>query len=179
MPRHKPSGKKKHLSHALKQAQPVPSWVVARTEGKVRRTPKQRHWRETRSRCRHPRARKRNRRNRRRRKLLPRRRPRRRRKRRNLSKRRTIPFWKNLNKLGRSSLRSKRSRKKSPRRKRKKSRPKKLLKLQQRQRKQKKRSWKSLKRNSMILTFAEYGMLLARSGPPERSGSSESSYLSE
>jgi len=72
----------------------------------------------------------------------------------------------------------KRSRKKSPKRKRKKSRPKKLLKLQQRKL-QKRRSWKSLKRNSMILTFAEYGMLLARSGPQERSGSSESSYLSE
>src|SRR5438094_216235 len=55
---------------------------------------------------------------------------------------------------------------------------KKLLKLQQRKL-QKRRSWKSLKRNSMILTFAEYGMLLARSGPQERSGSSESSYLSE
>src|SRR5438093_1326016 len=102
-----------------------------------------------------------------------------RRKSRKLSKRTTITFWKNQNKLGRSSLRSKRSRKKSLRRKRKKSRPKKLLKVQQRQRKQKKRSWKSLKRNSMILTFAEYGMLLARSGPQERSGSSESSYLSE
>src|SRR5438132_1233369 len=37
MARHKPSGKKKHLSHALRQAQPVPSWVVAKTEGKVRR----------------------------------------------------------------------------------------------------------------------------------------------
>src|SRR2546428_13434095 len=47
MARHKPSGKKKHLSHALRQAQPVPSWVVAKTEGKVRRTPKQRHWRKT------------------------------------------------------------------------------------------------------------------------------------
>jgi len=66
MARHKPSGKKKHLSHALKQAQAVPSWVVAKTEGhalkqaqavpswvvaktegKVRRNPKQRHWRET------------------------------------------------------------------------------------------------------------------------------------
>jgi large subunit ribosomal protein L39e len=45
--RHKPSGKKKHLSHALRQAQPVPSWVVAKTEGKVRRTPKQRNWRKT------------------------------------------------------------------------------------------------------------------------------------
>src|SRR6266567_2374082 len=47
MARHKPSGKKKHLSHGLKQAQPVPSWVVEKTSGKVRRTPKQRHWRKT------------------------------------------------------------------------------------------------------------------------------------
>jgi len=47
MARHKPSGKKKHLSHALKQAQAVHSWVVAKTEGKVKRNTKQRHWRET------------------------------------------------------------------------------------------------------------------------------------
>ncbi|MEK6919542.1 MAG: 50S ribosomal protein L39e [Thermoproteota archaeon] len=47
MARHKPSGKKHHLSHALKQAQSVPSWVVARTRGRVRRNPKQRHWRKT------------------------------------------------------------------------------------------------------------------------------------
>jgi len=68
----------------------------------------------------------------------------------------------------------KRGRKKSPRRKRKKSRPKKLLKLQRRKRRQKKRrSWKSLKRNSMILTFAEYGMPLARSEPREQSDSLE------
>src|SRR6266487_4774926 len=173
MARHKPSGKKKHLSHALKQAQPVPSWVVARTEGKVHERRSSATGEKPRSRCRYSRARKRNPRNRRKRKLP-------RRKRRSLSKRRTIPFWKNLSKLSRSSLRSKRSQKKSQRRKRRRSRLKRLLKPPQRRRKLRKRkSWKSLRRNSMISTFAEYGMLRARSGPRERSGSSESSYLSE
>jgi large subunit ribosomal protein L39e len=47
MARNKPSGKKKHLAHALKQAQPVPSWVTAKTKGAVRRTPKRRRWRQT------------------------------------------------------------------------------------------------------------------------------------
>ncbi|TMI69499.1 50S ribosomal protein L39e [Candidatus Bathyarchaeota archaeon] len=47
MARYKLSGKKHHLSHALKQASPVPSWVVAKTRGRVRRNPKQRRWRTT------------------------------------------------------------------------------------------------------------------------------------
>jgi len=39
--------KKLKLAKALKQAKPVPAWVMAKTRGKVRRTPKQRHWRRT------------------------------------------------------------------------------------------------------------------------------------
>ena len=39
--------KKLRLAKAYKQARPVPAWVIGKTRGGVRRTPKQRHWRRT------------------------------------------------------------------------------------------------------------------------------------
>lgn len=39
--------KKLRLAKAGKESKPVPAWVIAKTKGKVRRTPKQRHWRKT------------------------------------------------------------------------------------------------------------------------------------
>jgi len=47
MARNKPLGKKLRLAHELKSNSSVPTWVVMRTGGKVRRTPAQRHWRAT------------------------------------------------------------------------------------------------------------------------------------
>jgi large subunit ribosomal protein L39e len=46
MARVKPTAKKLRLAKAGKEAQSVPTWVVARTDGKVRISPKQRrNWR--------------------------------------------------------------------------------------------------------------------------------------
>jgi large subunit ribosomal protein L39e len=46
MARVKPTGKKLRLAKAGKEAQSVPTWVIARTDGKVRTNPKmRRNWR--------------------------------------------------------------------------------------------------------------------------------------
>jgi large subunit ribosomal protein L39e len=45
MARVKPTAKKRRLAKAGKQKKPVPTWVVAKTDGKVRTHPKKRHWR--------------------------------------------------------------------------------------------------------------------------------------
>ncbi len=45
MTRNKPTAKKRRLAKAGKSKKPVPSWVVARTSGKVRATPSRRQWR--------------------------------------------------------------------------------------------------------------------------------------
>ena len=47
MAKSKALSKKLRLAKAGKQAKPVPAWVIAKTRGGVRRTPKQRHWRRT------------------------------------------------------------------------------------------------------------------------------------
>lgn len=44
--RNKPVAKKLRLAKAGKQRRPVPTWIVARTLGRVRRHPKKRHWSE-------------------------------------------------------------------------------------------------------------------------------------
>jgi large subunit ribosomal protein L39e len=46
MARTKPTAKKRRLAKATKQKKPVPTWVIARTDGKVRTNPKRRrNWR--------------------------------------------------------------------------------------------------------------------------------------
>jgi large subunit ribosomal protein L39e len=46
MARIKPTAKKRRLAKANKQKKPVPTWVIARTDGKVRTNPKhRRNWR--------------------------------------------------------------------------------------------------------------------------------------
>jgi large subunit ribosomal protein L39e len=45
MARNKPTAKKRRLGKAGKQKKPVPTWVIARTDGKFRVTPKKRQWR--------------------------------------------------------------------------------------------------------------------------------------
>ncbi|MFW9907467.1 MAG: 50S ribosomal protein L39e [Candidatus Thorarchaeota archaeon] len=47
MARNKPLGKKLRMAKAMKSNSSVPTWAVVRTGGKVRRNPKQRHWRQT------------------------------------------------------------------------------------------------------------------------------------
>jgi large subunit ribosomal protein L39e len=47
MARNKPLAKKLRMARALKSNSSVPTWAVVKTGGKVRRTPKQRNWRET------------------------------------------------------------------------------------------------------------------------------------
>ncbi len=44
---HKSLAKKKKLASAWKKSRPVPLWVVAKTMGRVRRTPSRRHWRRS------------------------------------------------------------------------------------------------------------------------------------
>ncbi|MGA3058938.1 MAG: 50S ribosomal protein L39e [Candidatus Bathyarchaeia archaeon] len=47
MARVKPTAKKLRLAKAGKEAAGVPTWVIARTDGKVRNNPKQgRNWRK-------------------------------------------------------------------------------------------------------------------------------------
>ncbi|RDE12349.1 MAG: 50S ribosomal protein L39e [Candidatus Thorarchaeota archaeon] len=46
MARNKPLGKKLRLAKELSSNSSVPTWVVMKTGGKVRRTPAQRHWRD-------------------------------------------------------------------------------------------------------------------------------------
>ncbi|NIM99347.1 MAG: 50S ribosomal protein L39e [candidate division Zixibacteria bacterium] len=43
--RNKPTAKKRRLAKAGKESKPVPTWVIAKTQGKVRASPKRRHWR--------------------------------------------------------------------------------------------------------------------------------------
>ena len=45
MARNKPAAKKRRLIKAGKQKRAVPTWVIAKTMGRVRTTPKRRHWR--------------------------------------------------------------------------------------------------------------------------------------
>ena len=45
MARNKPAAMKRRLAKAGKEAKPVPTWVMAKTMGKVRTSPKRRHWR--------------------------------------------------------------------------------------------------------------------------------------
>ncbi len=47
MARNKPAAKKRRLARAFKQRRAVPTWVVAKTIGRVRSTPKRRHWRRS------------------------------------------------------------------------------------------------------------------------------------
>jgi large subunit ribosomal protein L39e len=46
MTRNKPPAKKRRLAKAGKQKTPVPTWVIAKTVGRVRTSPKKRNWRE-------------------------------------------------------------------------------------------------------------------------------------
>lgn len=46
MARVKPTAKKRRLAKATKEKSSVPTWVISRTDGKVRNNPKQRrNWR--------------------------------------------------------------------------------------------------------------------------------------
>jgi large subunit ribosomal protein L39e len=47
MARHKPAAKKRRLIRAGRQSRAVPAWVMVKTHGKVRVSPKRRHWRRT------------------------------------------------------------------------------------------------------------------------------------
>ncbi len=47
MARNKPTARKRRLAKAGKQKKPVPTWVVAKTMGRVRRHPKSKHWRRS------------------------------------------------------------------------------------------------------------------------------------
>ncbi|MCW3980834.1 MAG: 50S ribosomal protein L39e [Candidatus Bathyarchaeota archaeon] len=47
MARNKPTARKRRLAKAGKQKKPVPTWVVAKTKGRVRRHPKIRNWRRS------------------------------------------------------------------------------------------------------------------------------------
>ena len=45
MARNKPTAKKRRLAKAGKQRKAVPTWVIARTVGRVRTNPRRRRWR--------------------------------------------------------------------------------------------------------------------------------------
>lgn len=47
MARNKPFAKKRRLAKGKRQAKPVPTWVIAKTRGRVRTSPKKRHWRRS------------------------------------------------------------------------------------------------------------------------------------
>ncbi|MEX2680867.1 MAG: 50S ribosomal protein L39e [Candidatus Sigynarchaeota archaeon] len=47
MPHFRPHAKKLRMAKRLKENRPVPTWVVIKTGRKVRSTPKQRRWRQT------------------------------------------------------------------------------------------------------------------------------------
>jgi len=47
MARVKPPAKKQRLAKAGRETKPVPTWVVAKTMGRVRTSPKRRHWRRS------------------------------------------------------------------------------------------------------------------------------------
>jgi large subunit ribosomal protein L31e len=44
MARNKPTAKKRRLAKVRKQRRAVPTWVIAKTQGKVRTNPKRGHW---------------------------------------------------------------------------------------------------------------------------------------
>ncbi|MGD9131843.1 MAG: 50S ribosomal protein L39e [Candidatus Bathyarchaeota archaeon] len=46
MARNKPTAKKRRLIKAGKEKKPVPTWVIAKTNGRVRTNPKRRRWRQ-------------------------------------------------------------------------------------------------------------------------------------
>ncbi|MHA1697854.1 MAG: 50S ribosomal protein L39e [Promethearchaeota archaeon] len=43
----KPYAKKLRMAKRLKQNRPIPTWVIIKTNRKVRSSPKQRRWRQT------------------------------------------------------------------------------------------------------------------------------------
>jgi len=45
---HKPAAKKRRLARAHRMRKSVPTWVIAKTTGKVRTHPKKKNWRESR-----------------------------------------------------------------------------------------------------------------------------------
>ncbi|TFF92109.1 50S ribosomal protein L39e [Candidatus Thorarchaeota archaeon] len=47
MARNKPLAKKLRMAKKLRSNSSVPTWVIVKTGGKVRRNPKQRNWRRT------------------------------------------------------------------------------------------------------------------------------------
>jgi len=47
MARNKPLAKKLRMAKAMRSNSSVPTWVVIKTGGKLRRTPSQRNWRQT------------------------------------------------------------------------------------------------------------------------------------
>ncbi|MHA1410389.1 MAG: 50S ribosomal protein L39e [Candidatus Odinarchaeia archaeon] len=47
MARNKPLGKKLRLGHAGTANSSVPTWIIVKTHGHVRTTPKRRNWRRT------------------------------------------------------------------------------------------------------------------------------------
>jgi len=47
MARNKPTAKKRRLAKVGKQRQAVPTWVIAKTVGRVRTHPKKKHWRRS------------------------------------------------------------------------------------------------------------------------------------
>ena len=47
MARNKPLAKKLRMAKAMKSNSSVPTWVVMKTGGKLRRTPTQRNWRQS------------------------------------------------------------------------------------------------------------------------------------
>jgi len=46
MARNKPTAKKLRLAKAGKESKAVPTWVIAKTNGRVRSNPKRRRWRQ-------------------------------------------------------------------------------------------------------------------------------------
>jgi len=44
--RNKPTAKKRRLAKAGKESKPVPTWVIAKTGGHVRTSPKRRRWQQ-------------------------------------------------------------------------------------------------------------------------------------
>gem|GEM_PF-76671 len=45
--KNKPTAKKRRLIRASRKAKAVPTWVIAKTLGRVRSSPKRRHWRRS------------------------------------------------------------------------------------------------------------------------------------
>ncbi|WP_455285346.1 hypothetical protein [[Eubacterium] cellulosolvens] len=45
---HKPTAKKRRLARRQRMRKSVPSWVIAKTRGRVRSHPKKKNWRESR-----------------------------------------------------------------------------------------------------------------------------------